>query len=194
MSWHPSILTQNSNHPPLEDIPSAPVRQEYPWPNAGSASKNLFETRKDWPFPSTAAPTPAPTIKTEEPPKIAAIPHAMVMPKQATEKCSWGLHIALFAKNEEEHEEDWDGDLQNQPRMQSQKTISVPNHRVTNTLSHSHKCFQCPQLQKSQQSFDVPDRYAEQIKLRKEWEERIKHLNGKVQTRLLFKLRVRLRF
>ena len=38
------------------------------------------------------------------------------MPKQAKEKCSWGLHCPI-CKNEEEHEEDWDGDMQNQPRM-----------------------------------------------------------------------------
>ena len=42
---HPS--THNSNPPPLADIPSVPVRQGTPWPNAGSASENLFETRKD---------------------------------------------------------------------------------------------------------------------------------------------------
>ena len=41
------------------------------------------------------------------------------------------------------------------------------------------KNFQCPQPQNSQQSFDIPDRYAEQIRLQKEWEERIKRLNEK---------------
>ena len=40
---HPSI--QSSNPPPLEDIPSAPVRQCTPWPSTGSASENLFDTR-----------------------------------------------------------------------------------------------------------------------------------------------------
>ena len=38
---------------------------------------------------------------------------------------------------------------------------------------------QHPQPQNSQQSFDIPNRYAEQIKLRKEWEERIEQLNKK---------------
>ena len=75
-----------------EDKPSAPVRQGTPWPNAGLASENLFETRKDWPILPIPVPTPAPGIKTEEPPQVAAIPSAMVMPKQATEKWSWGLH------------------------------------------------------------------------------------------------------
>ena len=44
----------------------------------------------------------------------------MAMPNQTTEKCLWGLHCPI-CKNEEEHrEEDWDGDLQNQPRMHPQ--------------------------------------------------------------------------
>ena len=38
---------EESNPPPLEDIPNAPSRQITPWPNLGSASENLFETRKD---------------------------------------------------------------------------------------------------------------------------------------------------
>ena len=147
----PLTLTQNSNTPTLEDIPSAPVIQGTPWPNAGSASENLFETRKEWPIPPTPVPTPALTLKTEEPPKIAAIPHAMVMPKQATKKCSWGPYC-LICKNEEEHEEDWDGDMQNQPRMHPQSTQCPqpqnlqhpqpqnlqhpPRHRTINILSH----------------------------------------------------------
>ena len=112
---HTSI--QGSNPPPLEDIPNAPVRQGSPWSSTGSDSENLFETRKDWPIPPTPAPTPAPTVKTEAPSQVAAIPHVLVMPKQVAEKCLWGLHCPI-CKNEEEHEEDWDGDMQReQPRM-----------------------------------------------------------------------------
>ena len=46
---YPTTRPQNegSNPPLLEDIPSAPVRQSTLWPNPGSASENLFETRKD---------------------------------------------------------------------------------------------------------------------------------------------------
>ena len=69
---HPSV--QSSNPPPLEDILNTPVRQGTPWPSMGSASKNLFETRKDWPIPPTPAPIPAPTVKTEAPPQVAVIP------------------------------------------------------------------------------------------------------------------------
>ena len=91
-------------------------------------------------------PTPAPTIKTEEQPQIAAIPHAMTMPKQATEKCSWGPHCPI-CKNEEEHgEEDWDGNLQNWPRMHP-KTFSPRLHKTLScriSYAHSHKSFSIP--------------------------------------------------
>ena len=60
----------------------------------------------------------------------------MVMPKQATEKCSRGLHCPI-CKNEEGHEEN------------------------------------------SQQSFNALDRYAKQIRLQKEWEEKNERLNKK---------------
>ena len=115
---HP--ITQNSNPPLLEDIPSAQVRQSTPWPNAVLASENLFKTRKDWPIPPTPVPTPAPTIKMEAPPQIAACPYVMVRPKQAAEGCSWGPHCPI-CKNEAEHKEDWDGNNQTEhPRMHPQ--------------------------------------------------------------------------
>ena len=103
----PTTRSISDNHPPLEDIPSVLVRQGTPWHNAGSASENLFETRKYWPFPPTPVPTPTPTptIKTEEQTKIATIPCAMTMPKQATEKCSWRPHCNI-CRNEEEHGEE----------------------------------------------------------------------------------------
>ena len=110
----PTTRSINDNLKPLEDIPSAPVRQGTLWTNAGLASENLFKTRKDWPIPPSPVPTPAPTTKTEEQPKISAIPHAMTMPKQATEKCSWGLHCPICENKEEHGEDDLDGDLQNQ--------------------------------------------------------------------------------
>ena len=119
----PTTRSVNGNPTPLEDIPSVPVRQGTPWPNVGLASENLFKTKKDWPIFPTLVSTPTPTIKIEETPKIAKIPYTMTMPKQATEKCSWGLHC-FICKNEEEHrEEDWDGNLQNQLRMHP-KTFS----------------------------------------------------------------------
>ena len=94
----------------------------------------------------------------------------MVRPKQVAEGCSWGPHCPI-CKNDEEHKEDWDGDEQReQPRMCPQ-----------NTQQPQMQNAQCPQPQNNQnpQSFDIPNRYAEQIKLRKEWEERIERLNEK---------------
>ena len=89
---------------------------------------------------STPVPTPAPTIKTEEQPKIAAILYAMVMPKQATEKCSWRLHCPI-CKNEGHGEGDWDGNLQNQPRMYPQ------NFQPQTTQNPQPQNLQCPQAQ-----------------------------------------------
>ena len=163
---YPSI--HSSNPLPLEDIPNAPVRQGTSWPSTGPASENLFETRKDWHI----RPTPAPTVKTESPPQVVAIPHAMVMPKQVAEKCTWGLHCPI-CKNEEKHrEEDWDGGRQKeQPR----------NQYPQNTQHHQSQNTQQPQPQNTQhpQSFDVLDRYSEQIRVRREWEEKIECLNKK---------------
>ena len=88
--------------------------------------------------PPTPAPTPAPTIKMEDPPQSAVIPHAMVMPKQVAEKCTWGLHCPIF----ENKSTKW-------TRMATCKTNleCVPktfSHRTHSTLSHktlSHRIF-----------------------------------------------------
>ena len=94
----------------------------------------------------------------------------MVKLKQVTEKCSWGLHGPI-CKNEEEQEEDWDGDVQNQPRMCPQ---NLWNPQPQNSQHPESQNSQNPQPQNTQQSFEIPDRYAEQIHLRKEWEEKLK--------------------
>ena len=78
------------------------------------------------------------------------------MPKQVVEKCTWGLHCPICIKEEEEGQEDWNGDRQ---RDQSK------NHHPQNT---QHR-----------QSYDVPDRYSEQIRLRREWDKKMEHLNEK---------------
>ena len=86
---------------------------------------------------------PAPTVKTEASPQVAAIPHAMATPKQVAEKCSWGPHCPI-CKNEEEHEEDWDDDRQKEPpRMYPQnnqhpqsQNIQHPHHKTLSTPSH----------------------------------------------------------
>ena len=123
-----------------------------PGPNSGSTSENLFETRKDWPIPPVPETAPIPTIKTEDPPQVAAIPYAMVMPKQATQKCSWGPHCPI-CENKEECKEVLDGNMQNQPQMHPQnlqhpqpqniqypgtQTFSAPSHRTAS----NHSTFQ----------------------------------------------------
>ena len=125
----------------------------------GQPLRTCLKQGKIGPFPLHQHP-----LKTEVPPQTAAIPHAMVMPKQVIEKCSWGLYCPI-CKNEEEHgEEDWNSNRQAE---------QLRNHCPQNT--------QHPQLQNTQhpQSFDVPDRYSEQIRLRREWEEKMEHLNEK---------------
>ena len=159
---HPAPRSINDNPLPLKDIPSAPVRQGTPWPNADSASENLFETMKDWPIPPTPVSTHTPTIQTEEQPKAAAIPHAMAMPKQATEKCSWGLHCHICKNEEEYREEDWDSDLQNQPRMcpQNLQPQTAQNPQLQNIQCLQPQTLQYPQPQSSQhaekQNFQQP--------------------------------------
>ena len=100
-----------------------------------------------------------PTVKVEKadiPPRVAAIPHAIVLPKQIEEKCTWELHCPICKKKEEESTEDWNGDRQeDQPR----------NH-YTQNLQHP-------------QTYDVPDRYSEQIRLRRKWDEKMECLNAK---------------
>ena len=137
--------------------------------------QRTYSKPDNWPIPPTPVPTPAPTIKMGDPPQVAAIPCATVMPMQATGKCSWGLHCPI-CKNEEEHEDDWDSDMQNQSRIHLQNTQCPQPQNKQHPESQN---FQHCQPQNSQQSFDIPNRHAEQIHLRKEWEEKIERLNKK---------------
>ena len=133
---HPSV----QNPPPLEYIPNAPVRQGTSLPSAGSTSENLFETRKDWLIPPTPVPTSAPTVKTESPPQVAAIPRAMVTPRQAAKNCTWGPPCPI-CEEDEEHEEDCNGNLQNPPRLLPQ------NAQQPQPQSFQHPQPQYPQPQ-----------------------------------------------
>ena len=130
-------------------------QSRYPWPNIELAFTNLFEARADWPIP----PTPASTVKAEHaevPPQVAAIPCAVVLPKQIGEKCTLGPHCPICKKEEEDNTEDWNSNRQrDQPK----------NHHSQNT--------------KHPQSFNVPDQYSEQIRLRREWDEKMESLNKK---------------
>ena len=50
-------FVHNSNPPPLEAIPNAPVRDGTPWPTTIPASTNLFEARAGWPVHPKPAPS-----------------------------------------------------------------------------------------------------------------------------------------
>ena len=152
--------------PSLEHIPNAPtfqVREGTPWPHTVPASKNLFETRADWPIPPLPAPTvkaPTPTMKaerTEVPPCTAAILDAMVMPKQSNrlieEKCTWEPNCQICKREEEHGNEDWNGDWQ--------------------------RNFHHPQNIQHPKSYDVPDCDSVQIRLKCEWDEKMEHFNKK---------------
>ena len=80
------------------------------------ASTNLFKARASWSIPPTETPTVVKMDKTEVPPKVAAIPCAMIFNKPQNnrpveEKCTWGLHCPICAK-EEEGTEDMNSDRQ----------------------------------------------------------------------------------
>ena len=84
------------------------------------------------------------------------MPHATVMPKQFQEKCTWGLHCSICNKEKEVGTEDWNGNRQkDQPK----------NHP--------------PQNAHHLQTFDVPDRYSEQIRLKRQWDKRMECLKEK---------------
>ena len=169
----PTVRSSVQNPPPLEDIPKAPVSQGTPWPNARSTSENLFETRKDLPIPPTPAPTSAPTMKTEAPPQVAAIPREMATPRQAAKNCTWGIHCPI-CQEQREHEEGWDGNLQNTQRMQPPKHTITPTTELPVSSAPVPPATKCsaeypvppapkpsmpqPQPQDNQQSFDIPNR------------------------------------
>ena len=177
----------NNNPPPFEDIPA---RAGTPLPKTKPLPKNLFESRKDWPI--QPAPTSTPTIKVEAQPQETAISHTTLAPKQIREKCGLGPNCPI-CKN---IEEDRDGDHQKQtiqqnipytqaPDAQQQKNcLQVQNFQQPQNMQQSQMpSCQCPQPQNFQhsrsQSFDVLDWYAEQLCLRREWEEKMERLNDK---------------
>ena len=147
---HQTTRSENDNPPPLEDIPSAPVRQGTTWPYPGLASENMFKTRKDWPIPHTPVPTPAPTIMRTTQNCSNLQCHDNALPSQ--KKCSWRLHCPICKNKEEHREEDWDGNLQNQPRMHPQnlQPQTAQNPQPQNLQHPQPQTLQHPQSQSSQ--------------------------------------------
>ena len=152
----PSVHNFNPAQPEaIPNIPTFQAREDTPWPNTIPASMNLFENRADCPIPPLQTPS-VKVEKAEDPPRVAAIPHAMVLPKQIEEKCTGGPHCPICKKEEQEGTEDRNSNRQkDQPR----------NHYPLN-LQHP-------------QSYDVPDRYSEQIRLRRDWDGKMECLNAK---------------
>ena len=58
----PRTLNDNSNPPPLEDIPSAPTRQDTPAPMKDQPQRICSKQGRTGQFPQTPVPTPTPTI------------------------------------------------------------------------------------------------------------------------------------
>ena len=124
--------------PTLHHWKTSPMPQSNsgtPWPSTGSVSNNLFDTGKDWSNPPTPAPTPAPTLKTEAPPQVVEILHAMVMPKQVAVKCFWRPHCP-FCKNEEEMRKIGMATGRRNSKGCTHKTLSAPRHKIVSTPSH----------------------------------------------------------
>ena len=83
----PSCSTSKQRQQPetTPNVTTFQVREDTPWPNTMPDSTNLFEARANWPIPPTE--TPAVKMeKTEVPPRVAAIPHAMVLNKSQNNK------------------------------------------------------------------------------------------------------------
>ena len=77
-------------------------------------------------------------------------------------------------------EEDWDGDHQKQFQQ------NVPSTQPQQPQMQGLQCSQTQNYQKPQnfqcfwsRTFDVPDRYSNQLKLHREWEENMERLNDK---------------
>ena len=136
--------------------------EDTPWPNTMPVSTNLFDARASWSVPPVEAPTAIKTEKAEEkvPPQVAAIPCAMVNkpPQGKTEEmCGWGMHCPICAKS-----------------------IPNPNAESSDDKQDNLQRNYYPQGPQYSPSCDIPDRFAQQLKLEKEWNERMEHLNNKV--------------
>ena len=136
------------------------TREDTQWPNTVPVSTNLFEARASWPIPPIETPAVVKMEKTEALHRVAAIPHALVLNepqnnRPVKEKCTRGPHCPICAK--EEGTKDWNGD-----RPENQQRTHYP---------------QSPQ---HPQAYDIPDRFSQQIKLEKEWNEKRECLNKNI--------------
>ena len=169
------ISTSENNHPALEN---ALVHSSSPCPKVRKMSGNLFELRKDRPIPPTNNTVTATNsklpIKIEPQEPDQPVPSAMA-PKP--EQRRWRPNCPI-CKNAEE---DWDGEHQKQ-FQQTNKNIQTQDTQQKNSFqtqnmrqiqaqnpqhTEDYQVSQNPQPTQTQ-SFNVPDRYAEQICMRRD--------------------------
>ena len=178
-------LTSENNPPPLEKVP---VHASTPWPEARKMCGNLFELRKDWPIHPVnnimTATDPKLQVKIEPQDPDQQNPSATT-PKP--EQCRWRPNCPICNNAEE----DWDSKHQKQLKQpdknaqtNTQQKFPFQTQDMRQAQVQSSQCiqdFKVPQNpQPTQtQSFNVPDHYAEQIRLRREWEEKMEELNEK---------------
>ena len=156
------------NNPQEEQQPEAAVtatapknREETPSPNTMPASMNIFDARASWLIPPNEAPTIVKTDKAEErtSPKIAAIPYMMVnrpLQTKAEEKCGWGVHCPICIK-------------------------STPNPKAEGSDGKQDNLQRnyYPQSPQYSPSHHIPDRFSQQLKLEREWNERMEQFHDK---------------
>ena len=146
-------------------------------------SGNLFELRKDWPIPpannttTTTTTNPKLQVKIEPHDPDQQNPSATT---QKSEQCRWGPNCPI-CKNTE----DWDGKHQkqfqkpdNNAQTNAQQKVSLQTQDMRQGQVQNSQCTQdynVPQNPQSTQikSFNMPDHYAYQIQLRREWEEKM---------------------
>ena len=103
-SAHSCNLSQQRQQPEAAPTVTNPqTREDTRGPNIMPVSTNLFEARASWPIPPSETPTVVKVEKTEVPPRVAAIPHALVLNKPQNnrpvkEKCTGGLHCPICTK------------------------------------------------------------------------------------------------
>ena len=105
---NPSIPNCNpSQSEATSNAPTFQLREDNPWPNTASLYESIQSQGRL--ANSTCANTHCESRKkTEVPPRVAAIPHAMVLPKpqnnrSTEEKCTWGPHCPICRKEQEEN-------------------------------------------------------------------------------------------
>ena len=127
-------------------------------PRQGRCQEFFFKIRKDWliPLDNNDAGDTATAADPKPPIKLEPQNHETLK----IGKCGWGQDSPFCKKEKEE----WDNNHQDKSQQKNiQQKLTIP------------KTSQPTQAQ----SFDISDRYAEQIWLRREWEKKMERLHEK---------------